>query len=53
MVAVAGDLFYAHGVHVVTMRRIRDAAGVRVRGPGGRLQLDGVTVERPVWVARR
>ncbi|MGW7520099.1 TetR/AcrR family transcriptional regulator [Streptomyces sp. NPDC054796] len=31
VVAVADDLFYAHGVHAVTMRRIRDAAGVPLK----------------------
>lgn len=31
VVAVADELFYTHGVHVVTMRRVRDAAGVPLK----------------------
>ncbi|NUP23007.1 MAG: TetR/AcrR family transcriptional regulator [Streptomyces sp.] len=31
VVAVADELFYAHGVHAVTMQRIRDEAGLPLR----------------------
>ncbi|MEV0633600.1 helix-turn-helix domain-containing protein [Streptomyces sp. NPDC050619] len=31
VVAVADDLFYTHGVHVVTMQRIRDESGVSLK----------------------
>ena len=31
VVAVADELFYAHGVHAVTMNRVRDTAGVPLR----------------------